>query len=324
MNSFVLSVRNQKNNSFGRALGKPSYLEVPENQNAPLPSHRLARDQWFQAIINQATPSQEINAPNLDIVFFVHGYNNSPDEALLRQRRIQTELRQRGLPCLVIGFDWPSAEQIAMYLYDRSEAQQAALSLVQAGIIPFALYNRARTCSVNIHIIAHSMGGFVLREAFRASDKSRSAKVPNDWRVSQLVLFAADISSSSFQLGNPEMLPVFDHCGRLTNYFSGYDQALAASNLKNLDIDSRVGRVGMPTETPGLSKALDVDCGPRYVATHNVLLDITESHAWYFSDPVWYDDLAHTLQGGVDRNLIPTRTKIGENDFVLNKSQVLV
>ncbi len=41
------------------------------------------------------------------------------------------------------------------------------------------------------------------------------------------------------------------------------------------------------------------------------------SHSWYLEDEVWYDDLAFTLQGNIDRNAIPTRTKIGENDFVL-------
>ena len=116
------------------------------------------------------------------------------------------------------------------------------------------------------------------------------------------------------------MVPVFRHCGRLTNYFSGYDEALAVSNIKNIDISSRVGRVGMPSDTPAHEKALDVDCGPRYVAVADRKLKIIHgmaSHSWYLEDPIWYDDLAYTLKGQMDRNVIPTRTRIGKNDFVL-------
>jgi hypothetical protein len=45
-----------------------------------------------------------------------------------------------------------------------------------------------------------------------------------------------------------------------------------------------------------------------------------KSHSWYLEDSIWYDDLAYTLKGHLDRNLIPTRTLVGENDFVLKTS----
>jgi len=168
--------------------------------------------------------------------------------------------------------------------------------------------------------MAHSMGGFVVREAFRSVDKSRLSELPNDWRIGQMVLFAADVSSECFELDHPDMVPVFNHCGRLTNYFSGYDEALAVSNVKNIDIDSRVGRIGMPEETPADKKAIDVDCGPRYHAVTNrqfTVIDGMVSHSWYLEDSVWYDDLAITLKGQIDRDSLPTRSKIGKNDFVL-------
>jgi hypothetical protein len=37
-------------------------------------------------------------------------------------------------------------------------------------------------------------------------------------------------------------------------------------------------------------------------------------------DSIWYDDLAYTLKGQLDRNLFPTRTHVGENDFALKIS----
>jgi hypothetical protein len=86
---------------------------------------------------------------------------------------------------------------------------------------------------------------------------------------------------------------------------------------------ARVGRVGMPADNPGHEKAVDVDYGPRYAAVPDrkfQTIDGRTSHSWYLEDSIWYDDLAYTLKGQLDRNLIPTRTRVGENDFVLKTS----
>ena len=91
--------------------------------------------------------------------------------------------------------------------------------------------------------------------------------------------------------------------------------------IKNIDINSRVGRVGMPIDTPSNEKAVDVDCGPRYAFIPHrefTVIDGMVSHSWYLEDTIWYDDLAHTLKGQLDRKSIPSRNQIGNNDFILN------
>lgn len=322
---FILCDRNASDDGgFGGGGGGGSvfYLKIPKSENRPLLEHKEDKVQdWLDLIVRQAKAGDDDGY--LDIVFFVHGYNTDPEEALKRQRLVEKELRARKFPCIVVGFDWPTGGSAVLYEYDRFQAQLSAHNLIIGGIVPFAMYNRA-DCPINIHVMAHSMGGFVVREAFRSVDKARRTNIPNDWRVGQLVLFAADLSSDSFAVDNTDMLPVFDHCGRLTNYFSTYDKALGVSSVKNLDIESRVGRVGMPPDTPGHTKALDVDCGPRYNAIPEEtrknfkVIDGMVSHSWYLEDDVWYDDLAHTLRGQIDRNQIPSRSKVGENDFILN------
>lgn len=330
MSSFVLCTRskNAGEDSFGGGSGPASYLIVPDDVKEPLPSHKAGGiRQWLDAVVQHANPPEKQPEESLDIVFFVHGYNTSPQEALTRQRLVEKELQARDYQCLVIGFDWPTAGSAALYAYDRFEAQHAASLLVKGGIIPFANYT-LKDCPINIHVMAHSMGGFVVREAFRSMDKGRNADLANDWRVGQMVLFGADISSSCFAVNDTEMLPVFDHCGRLTNYFSGYDKALGVSNVKNIDISSRVGRVGMPPDTPAHEKALDVDCGPRYTAIPESqrkdfkVINGMVSHSWYLEDKIWYDDLAYTLKGHIDRNAIPTRTPVINriNDFILKEN----
>ena len=323
MSSFVLCVRNKESqtDTFGEDVSTPSYLAVPDGELIPRPSHKQIGGvkAWMDAIVAQATPKP---GGELDIVFFAHGYNTPPDEALKRQRLVETELNKRGFASLVIGFDWPTSGSAILYLRDRMNAQAAASQLVDGGIIPFTKYN-LDDCPIEIHLMAHSMGGFVVREAFRSIDKGRDASLSNDWRLGQVVFFAADVSSSCFDAGDTDMVPVFDHCGRFTNYFSGYDEALAVSNAKNIDLSSRVGRVGMPTDNPGHEKAVDVDCGPRYAAVPNRQFQTINgmvSHSWYLEDSIWYDDLAYTLKGQLDRSLIPTRTSVGANDFVLKTS----
>ena len=244
MSSFVLCVRNKdsETDTFGGSGGAPTYLAVPDGETVPRPSHKVSGVKaWMDAIVAQATPKP---GSELDIIFFVHGYNTPPEEALTRQRLVERELRNRGFASMVVGFDWPTSGSVILYLRDRMNAQAAAGHLVAGGIIPFTKYN-LKDCPVEIHLMAHSMGGFVVREAFRTVDKGRDARLSNDWRLGQVVFFAADVSSSCFDAGNTDMVSVFNHCGRLTNYFSGYDEALAVSNAKNIDLSSRVGRVGI-------------------------------------------------------------------------------
>lgn len=315
---------------FSTGLGEAAYLAVPwtgkradlRRAPAPQPSDAMADARaWMEAVVAFAKTGRPAEDP-LDVVFLVHGYNTDAREAQLRQRLVELELRARGCDALVIGFDWPTGGTAAAYLYDRAMAAQAALALVSKGIFPFALFSK-EGCPVRVHVMAHSMGAFVVREAFRGADKARLAGIPNDWRIGQLVLLGADLSSRCFAAGNPDLGPTLDHAGRLTNYFSAYDEALAVSNVKNLDISSRVGRVGMPVDPPTSIKALDVDCGPRYREVPERSLKVIDglvSHSWYFEDAVWYDDLATTLKGDWDRNVFPTRREAGQglpDDFIL-------
>ena len=310
MDSFVLCVRSTLGDRFSTGLGPPSWLVVPSSEDQPAPGHAVAEPgAWTDRLLAAGQP----------IVFYLHGYNTDPGEALLRQRRLARELAQRAFACTVVGFDWPSGGTPAAYLHDRVQAQGAALALVAGGILPFLRARRA-DCPAPVHLLAHSMGAFVLREAFRAADRSHQPGLSDPWRVAQVVLVAADLSSDSFRGDHPDMAPVFARCGRLTNHFSGHDQALAVSNLKHLDLASRVGRVGMPAGASGHARAVDVDCGPRYLAVPDRRLEELDgmvSHSWYLEDPRWHDDLAHTLRGALGRAHFPTRRPAGENDFVL-------
>jgi len=79
----------------------------------------------------------------------------------------------------------------------------------------------------------------------------------------------------------------------------------------------------MPLHKPTDAKAVDVDCGPRYLVAKEhpfQVIDGMQSHSWYLEDTVWYDDLAYTLKGAWDRNVLPTRAPSAsgiQDDFVM-------
>lgn len=327
MKNYILTTRNidKATSSFGDIQAGPSYLELEDTKIIPTTSDIISDfPTWAGKIIGELKIKAGQNPTSLDIVFFIHGYNTNSEESLKRQRLLEKRLYQSGFTSTVVGFDWPSANIAVLYETDRLEAMRAAAGLVTAGIAEFIRYSRPN-CTVNLHIVAHSMGAYVVREAFRQTEKARLSDLATQWKVSQIALLAADLSSDCFATDHADMDPVFNHCGRLTNYYSGHDMVLEVSNVKHLDISSRVGRVGMPSDVDTNPKAVDVNCTYRYTAVDEdarkasmaKCMDGSVTHSWYFDDDNWYQDLALTLAGKIDRNYFPTRDRLATNDFVL-------
>jgi esterase/lipase superfamily enzyme len=233
-----------------------------------------------------------------DIAALIHGYNVDAGAALGFHRRLEAGLRRTGYGGQVVSFDWPARGTFLNYLEDGLDAAQSAITLARDGLALLARLS-APDCRVRVHVIAHSMGAFVAREAFRLAEFHPAAQA--GWGVSQLVLVAADISQAS--LASDLGAAMLGRAQRVTNYFSGRDLALASSNLKRLGGSPRLGRHGAPAGL--ISRIADVDCGARALARG--ASGLVESHSWYFEDAAFYADLAATLAGDLDRALLPTR-----------------
>ena len=77
--------------------------------------------------------------------------------------------------------------------------------------------------------------------------------------------------------------------------------------MKRLGTAPRAGRVGLPADIP--SKAVNVDCS-EYFSTKDPKQSTctgTFNHSWHIGDPEFALDLALTLEGEIDRQVIPTR-----------------
>lgn len=314
----VLTLRNvQKNGKFGGDAARSQFLMVPGTSREPLPSHAIARTTWFETL-RDSFPVDAQGVRKGHLLAYIHGYNNTPRDVLARHRLLRRELQRKGWDGTLLSFDWPSDGSTIAYLEDRREVQGVAPRLVDDLIKPF-LHYREPQCEVDVSILAHSMGGYLVREAFLAADDVRSIAQAN-WRVSQVVFVGADVSSSCFEPGSRDAACFQRHCARFTNFFTPQDSALKVSNVKRLGLAPRVGRVGLPVNSP--SHFIDVDCSQRFTALREKQWKDAGgfgnfSHSWYFGDDVFTTDLSLTLWGNIDRNYLPTRRVKTDNDLEL-------
>lgn len=313
---YIFSVRRVKKGAFSNEPGSTYFLKVPDLSADISPSHQIGAsgrgmpEKWAKEVMAAARSgvNPHNGQPKGDILIYVHGFNTPTSTMLKRHRLIKEGLEKNGFQGVVVSFDWPSASSSLNYLEDRSDAKQTARLLVDAGIAAFA-ERQTPDCEINLHLIAHSMGGYVVREAFDDAD-DRPSVAASSWSVSQVLFVSADVSAGSMEGGNPKSSSLYRHCVRLTNYSNPFDSALSLSNIKRVGVSPRVGRVGLPDDAPG--KAVEVDTGAYYESNADKFDHLpNDSHTWYFFDDTFMKDVAHTLKGDVDRNRIPTRNGAG-------------
>lgn len=324
MDDYVLSVRAVRNGAFVADVGPSKFLVVPPGQS-PAPSQAITPAAWYKAVRAAAVWQNESGAARGDLLFVVHGYNMSVAEVIQRHRRLKEDLMALGFKGVVVSFDWPSDDKALAYLPDRHRAKESAFRLVSDGIA-YLSAEQTPSCSTNIHVLGHSTGAYVIREAF---DDADDKELPNmSWTVSQVIFAAGDVSAASMATGNGGSASLYRHCVRLTNYANRHDQALDLSNVKRLGIAPRAGRVGLPGNVP--SQAVNVDCTAYYEKLTEEVSDIAgadqpngfvgmKSHSWYFGNRTFTRDLFGVVIGE-DRTVIPTRAVALDGSIVLKKA----
>lgn len=317
---YVITVRAQDaSGAFTDNPGPTQFLLVPEDQLTYSQATALAADVWANQVISLAGGQKDATgALRGDVLVFIHGYNNAITDVLTRHRLLKQGLSQHGFGGMIVSFDWPCDDVALAYLPDRGRAKQTAFQLVSDCILLLAQRQSQGGCYTNVHLLAHSTGAYVIREAFDDAD-DRTAVASTNWTVSQIALAAGDVSSGSLAADNASSESIYRHCIRLTNYSNPYDEVLQLSNVKRVGVAPRVGRVGLPDNAP--SAAVNVDCGIYYEGTLQApppaTLTGVRSHSWYFSDAVFTEDLAQTLNGNLDRGVITTRKLISAGRYRL-------
>lgn len=331
MKYYCLTTRNIKRQQgsikFQAEPGEPAYLIADENAGTFSPDQQMGSAtktrglRWAKAILADAHEGLEEGECG-DIVFLVHGYNVNEKQAFTSHGHLAKGLRDAGLEKAVfVSYDWPAKGKFINYLEDDSDARFSAIHLVQSGLALFARLSEP-SCRIRLHVVAHSMGALVVREAIRAAAGNPETREAA-WGITQLILYGADISKAS--LGNSEGAGMLQHSQRLTSYFNRHDKALATSNVKRFLSSPRAGRHGAPDHM--LGELVDVDTSEHWkdIAATNedgFFGDIPKSHTFYSQDETWLRDVALTIKGDLDRRELPTRRRDGlaANRMILQRS----
>nr|WP_275065407.1 alpha/beta hydrolase [Bartonella sp. AU15XJBT] len=174
--------------------------------NAYKPTH----DKYFAAVSlqkydNKEQFKQQLNAAlakkpkgKREIFLFIHGYNNNFADGTFRTAQFTHDY---SLNVVAMHYSWPSAGSVPLYIYDRDSANFARDGLIEL------LTLISETNADQISVIAHSMGNFVIMEAFRTL--ALQGKYKPIRRITSLLMAAPDIDIDVFerQLNDIKKLP---------------------------------------------------------------------------------------------------------------------
>ena len=209
----------------------------------------LRNDSLRMQLVEQEPPNQfytEINAAiraaqgtgdQPQALVFVHGYNESFEEAAVRAAQIGFDLK---VPGPTAFFSWPSQGTFQGYAAD-----EASIEASEGAVADFLVDFAAHCGTTNISIIAHSMGNRGLLRALQRI--SANAEIRSKVKFNQIILAAPDIDRDLF-LGLASLYPTYAR--RTTLYESDGDMAVYMSSI--IHKAPRAGYFHPYTVAPGI------------------------------------------------------------------------
>lgn len=177
-----------------------------------------------------------------DTIVYVHGFNNTFEDAVVRAAQLQHDLQFGGN---MMVFSWPSAGKTAVdvnlesltspiklaYDLDKKEAEKSVPFLADALTQIVAAAKRAHP-DAKVHVIAHSMGNHLLLKALSTVEQERKRTGNPKLQLGEVILAAPDVVGTDFAQLHQSMSAC---CERVTFYCSSEDKALKVSRLRNQD-----------------------------------------------------------------------------------------
>jgi esterase/lipase superfamily enzyme len=239
---------------------------------------------------------------------FVHGYNNSWQDAVKRYAQIKADLYdKRDLGALVL-YTWPSNGTAAGYLPDREDARASGEQtadlfttlhdiVLKNEIIAADTGDPSRRCRAKISIIAHSMGNYVVQKGLSvAARRLNSPQLIT--LIHQLAMVAADVDNDLFQTSQPDTSDgslMSNLCYRIGALYTGLDNVLGASaGLKHFG-KRRLGRSGLADRNNVYDNVFDEDVSDLIIKKN--------IHSAVFDSPKAMDLLEQLLRG-IDRKFL--------------------
>jgi esterase/lipase superfamily enzyme len=210
----------------------------------------LAKDDFARALRQQVKES-----PSKDLFIFVHGFNNTFEDAARRAAQMVYDLDFDGTPIL---YSWPSQGSATAYAVD-----EASVGISGRKMADFLETVVAESGAERIHLLAHSMGNRALIEALqtylakRAPDKRRHI-------FGQIVFTAPDVDRDYFTDAIDSLRGAAE---RVTLYASDNDYALRTSQY--VHGAPRAGTAGaVIIRLPGLD-TIDMSAVPADALGHS-------------------------------------------------------
>lgn len=257
---------------FGRADVIGANLDQFEIQVAP---ENLFSDPpvlGSQTIFEEVRQEMQQNAE--DTLIFIHGFNTSFRGALRQAAQVHQVLTTadslnsgQPLKLNICLFSWPSdgnllltnprSRDLVAYKNDRLDAAASGAAFAR-GFLKVAdfISQQDERCQQRLHLMAHSMGAYVLRYALQEVRKFVADRIPRVF--DQILLVAADEDDDAFDHDYKfRLLPRFTR--HVSVYFNRNDLALWASDrLKGNPV--RLGTDGpiQPLQLP--RNVYPIDC----------------------------------------------------------------
>ena len=151
---------------------------------------------------------------NHNHLLFIHGFNNSFPDAILRAAQIGFDL---GIDGATIAFSWPSRKLVPFV--SRYAGDGEVISSCRRAIE--AMFSELGGLSGRLHVIAHSMGNRGLLAAWRNAFVQLQDN--DNLQLGQVIFAAPDVFQAVFR---DEALGIEQFCQRATLYASRRDKAL--------------------------------------------------------------------------------------------------
>lgn len=192
-------------------------LSVDKNKHMNVENVKLFDKEEFVRYLGEINMNEE----EKQAFVYVHGYNNTFEDAALRTAQLAYDLDFKGIP---VFYSWASKGSIEGYLADSE-----TVVLEVDGLVDFLKDLQKKTGVKRIHLIAHSMGSRAVTLAFvemmGALNNESMAKIDN------LILASPDISEKVFR---STIYPKLKSGSQnITIYASENDKALNVSHDVN-------------------------------------------------------------------------------------------
>jgi esterase/lipase superfamily enzyme len=262
--------------------------------------------------ITQATPGN-FPADILDVLansrktllVFIHGFDNSFEDAIKRAAFNREWLAAGGADTEVIAFTWPSAGELFAapphtppdaYFADQSRAGRSAFALAHFLTVIDQIRAGYRTANPNgrIVLLVHSMGHYALQAAVQFWFASTPPKAAF---FDEILLAAGDEIADTFERPNGGHLSDLPKIAtRISVYNSECDVAMYLSTTLNLDqrlgFDGPLHKHDASRYPPATFRT--VDC--TAVADYDPLNPPDASHQYYRRSKLVRSDLVGAIQ----------------------------